>query len=186
MFFLCWTLFSFSTQLDCKQVWLKFLHDSFKTFSHSVIRGFLKLNIQMIYGNINLMLSFLLPLFLNTCKEHLIFVFFFLRGIYFSTSLVYTVNVLWDHYSLCSWKVNFHYSTHCLWQEGLEDSVHKLEVDKARLETELKHERQRVELLQRDLDDSQKVRLSGTKCQPFLTYSGNCALFCNKPLSWLC
>ncbi|XP_064604354.1 trichohyalin-like isoform X2 [Liolophura sinensis] len=45
-------------------------------------------------------------------------------------------------------------------RDGLEDSVHKLEVDKARLETELKHERQRVELLQRDLDDSQKVRSS--------------------------
>ncbi|XP_064633514.1 ankyrin repeat domain-containing protein 26-like isoform X4 [Lineus longissimus] len=40
----------------------------------------------------------------------------------------------------------------------LEDLVHKLEIENAKLESSLKHEMERVEMLQRDLQDSNKVR----------------------------
>ncbi|XP_071153632.1 ankyrin repeat domain-containing protein 36A-like isoform X35 [Mytilus edulis] len=42
----------------------------------------------------------------------------------------------------------------------LEGTLHHIQIDNARLDAELKHERQRVEQLQKDLQDSQKVRNS--------------------------
>lgn len=42
-------------------------------------------------------------------------------------------------------------------QEELEDNMHRLQVDNARLEAELRHERDRAEMLQAELSDSDKV-----------------------------
>ena len=42
-------------------------------------------------------------------------------------------------------------------QSDLEEQYQKLQVDNVRVEAELKHEKQKVEMLQRDLVDSQKV-----------------------------
>lgn len=44
-----------------------------------------------------------------------------------------------------------------LFQSDLEEQYQKLQVDNVRVEAELKHEKQKVEMLQRDLVDSQKV-----------------------------
>ena len=44
-------------------------------------------------------------------------------------------------------------------QSELEDTLHKLEIENARLEAALKHERQRVESLQKELTDSHQVKL---------------------------
>lgn len=40
-----------------------------------------------------------------------------------------------------------------------------MKLENAKLEAEVKHERQRVEMLQKDLNDSQKVTLSGYQSQ---------------------
>ncbi|XP_063435596.1 ankyrin repeat domain-containing protein 26-like isoform X17 [Mytilus trossulus] len=45
-------------------------------------------------------------------------------------------------------------------RQDLEGTLHHIQIDNARLDAELKHERQRVEQLQKDLQDSQKVRNS--------------------------
>ncbi|VDI36954.1 Hypothetical predicted protein, partial [Mytilus galloprovincialis] len=45
-------------------------------------------------------------------------------------------------------------------KQDLEGTLHHIQIDNARLDAELKHERQRVEQLQKDLQDSQKVRNS--------------------------
>ncbi|XP_052058994.1 ankyrin repeat domain-containing protein 26-like isoform X3 [Mytilus californianus] len=45
-------------------------------------------------------------------------------------------------------------------RQDLEGTLHHIQIDNARLDAELKHERQRVEQLQKDLQDSQKVRSS--------------------------
>ncbi|XP_025107732.1 ankyrin repeat domain-containing protein 26-like isoform X2 [Pomacea canaliculata] len=45
-------------------------------------------------------------------------------------------------------------------KEELEDNMHRLQVDNARLEAELRHERDRAEMLQAELSDSDKVRNS--------------------------
>lgn len=42
-------------------------------------------------------------------------------------------------------------------QEELEDNMHRLQVDNVRLEAELRHERDRAEMLQAELSDSDKV-----------------------------
>jgi hypothetical protein len=42
-------------------------------------------------------------------------------------------------------------------QQDLEGTLHHLQIDNARMDAELKHERQRVEQLLKDLQDSQKV-----------------------------
>ena len=44
-----------------------------------------------------------------------------------------------------------------MFQSDLEEQYQKLQVDNVRVEAELKHEKQKVEMLQRDLVDSQKV-----------------------------
>ena len=44
-----------------------------------------------------------------------------------------------------------------VFQSDLEEQYQKLTVDNVRVEAELKHEKQKVEMLQRDLQDSQKV-----------------------------
>ena len=49
-----------------------------------------------------------------------------------------------------------------LLQSELEEQYQKLQVDNVRVEAELKHEKQKVEMLQRDLLDSQKVSDSGS------------------------
>ena len=49
-----------------------------------------------------------------------------------------------------------------LLQSELEEQYQKLQVDNVRVEAELKHEKQKVEMLQRDLLDSQKVSNSGS------------------------
>ncbi|XP_025107736.1 ankyrin repeat domain-containing protein 26-like isoform X6 [Pomacea canaliculata] len=43
-------------------------------------------------------------------------------------------------------------------KEELEDNMHRLQVDNARLEAELRHERDRAEMLQAELSDSDKAR----------------------------
>lgn len=40
-----------------------------------------------------------------------------------------------------------------------------MKLENAKLEAEVKHERQRVEMLQKDLNDSQKVTLSDDHCR---------------------
>ncbi|XP_070192077.1 ankyrin repeat domain-containing protein 26-like isoform X3 [Littorina saxatilis] len=45
-------------------------------------------------------------------------------------------------------------------KEEIEDTVQRLQVDNARLEADLRHERERAIMLQADLDDSHKVRSS--------------------------
>ncbi|XP_071153642.1 ankyrin repeat domain-containing protein 36A-like isoform X37 [Mytilus edulis] len=51
-------------------------------------------------------------------------------------------------------------ASHEVSSKDLEGTLHHIQIDNARLDAELKHERQRVEQLQKDLQDSQKVRNS--------------------------
>ena len=45
-----------------------------------------------------------------------------------------------------------------LFQAELEEAVHRLELEKAKLEAALDHEQQKTDMLQRDLTESQKVK----------------------------
>lgn len=56
------------------------------------------------------------------------------------------------HFEKQKWEIKSLYL-----QQDLEGTLHHIQIDNARLDAELKHERQRVEQLQKDLQDSQKV-----------------------------
>lgn len=58
------------------------------------------------------------------------------------------------HFEKQKWEIKSLYL-----QQDLEGTLHHIQIDNARLDAELKHERQRVEQLQKDLQDSQKVKI---------------------------
>ena len=64
----------------------------------------------------------------------------------------------------------------CAFQNELEDSLHKLELENAKLDAALKHETQKVEMLSKDLENSNQV--SSFTCKCMLIYASTYENIC--------